>query len=51
MLGSGEPTRGEGVGAVVEHALGEMGGLGVSLDAQVSEHGIALPAAQADPSR
>ena len=43
MLGSGEPTGGKGVGAVVEHALGEMGGLGVSLDAEESEHGITFP--------
>ena len=46
VLGSGKPTGGKGVGAVVEHALGEMGGLSVSLDAEVAEHGVTFPAAQ-----
>ncbi len=37
-------ARGEGVGAVVEHLLGECAGR--SLDAKITEHGIRLPTAK-----
>ena len=39
-------TRGEGVGAVVKHLLGQMMRVGGGLDLQVAEHGIGLPAAE-----
>ena len=39
-------SRGEGVAAVVQHALGEVGGNGVGLDAEVAEHGIRFPVAK-----
>ena len=35
-----------GVGAIVEHALGECMGLCHGLDAKASKHGIGFPAAQ-----
>ena len=41
-----KPTRGKGVAAMVQHLLGVVGRLGVSLDAQVAQHGIRLPAAK-----
>ena len=37
-------ARGEGVGAMVEHLLGE--GAGGGLDPQITEHGVGLPATQ-----
>ena len=37
---------GEGVGAMVEHALGEATRVRVGLDAQVAEHGVGFPASQ-----
>ena len=40
-VGSG----GEGVGAVFEHALRQVCGVGVGLNAQVAEHGVRFPAA------
>ena len=46
MVGDGKGTRGEGEGAMVEHSLGVVGGLGVSLNAKVSEHCITFPAAE-----
>ena len=39
-------TRGEGVGAVVKHLLGQMMRVGGGLDPQVAEHGIGLPTAE-----
>ena len=39
-------ARGEGVAAMVKHALGEVGGDSVGLDAEVAEHGIRFPAAK-----
>ena len=36
----------EGVGAVVEHALGELLGVDGSLDPEVPEHGVRFPAAE-----
>ena len=36
---------GEGVGAVIQHALGECMGLSEGLDPKVAEHGVGFPAA------
>ena len=35
----------EGVGAMIEHALRVVLGMGCSLDAQVAEHGVRFPPA------
>jgi len=35
--------RGEGVGAMVEHLLGEVGTVDVCLDAKIAEHGVRFP--------
>lgn len=42
--GLGEGSRREGVGAMVEHLLSEVGTVDVCLDAQVAEHGVGFPA-------
>ena len=44
--GGSERLRGEGVAAVVQHELGIVVGYRRSLDAQVAEHGVRLPAAE-----
>ena len=41
-----EGSRMEGVGAVVQHALRIVVGVGCGLDAQVAEHGVGFPASQ-----
>ena len=40
-----EDVLGEGVGAVVQHALGECMRLGEGLDSKVAEHGVGFPVA------
>ena len=45
-------ARSESEGAVVEHQLGEIGGVDMGLDAEVAEHRIGFPAAEElDPGR
>ena len=46
MVGGGKGAGSEGEGAMVEHSLGVVGGLGVGLDAEVAEHCITFPAAE-----
>jgi len=41
-----EGAGGEGVGAMVQHPLGEVVGVDVSLDAEVAEHGVGFPPAE-----
>ena len=45
-LGRSEGLGCEGVGAGVEHTLGEVAGMGCCLDAKVAEHGVRHPAAK-----
>ena len=37
---------GEGVGAMVDHGLGEVADVGGSLDPEIAKHGVRLPAAE-----
>ena len=41
-----EGAGGEGVGAMVEHFLGKVRRVDVSLDAQVAEHGVGFPSSE-----
>ena len=49
---AGVGARSEREGAMVQHLLGEVGGVDMRLDTQVAEHGVGFPAAEElDPGR